>query len=58
VQWGSTPEKPKVDIWQHDLMHNNGAVYDSSELHFFRTLTGNFATDRDDVLFPNVDQDR
>jgi hypothetical protein len=40
VQWGSTPEKPKVDIWQHDLMYNNGAVYDASELRIFKSITG------------------
>jgi hypothetical protein len=54
AQWGSTPEKPKVGIWQHDLMHNSGAVYDSTELRLFRTLAGNYTIGRDDVLLPSA----
>ncbi|MDR2706011.1 MAG: cellulase family glycosylhydrolase, partial [Planctomycetaceae bacterium] len=55
LQWGSTPQRPRLGAWQHDLMHNNGAVYNPSELHLFRTLAENFVTDKDEVLFPKVD---
>ncbi|MDR1140764.1 MAG: cellulase family glycosylhydrolase, partial [Planctomycetaceae bacterium] len=56
LQWGSTPQNPRnKNKWQHDLMHNNGSVYNPSELHLFRSLAGNFVTKNDDVLLPNVD---
>ncbi|MDR3198538.1 MAG: glycoside hydrolase family 5 protein [Planctomycetaceae bacterium] len=57
LQWGSTPQKPRNSgLWQHDLMHNNGTVYDPSELQIFRNLVNDFTTDKDGILFPNTEK--